>query len=63
MNDAPYLQNKMLGPEVTATMTAISSAVRSIFPREKPIGVQILAGGNCEALAVAKGNDYSLNVI
>ena len=60
MNDAPYVQSKMLGPEVTATMTAISSAVRSIFPQDKPVGIQILAGGNCEALAVAKGNKCSL---
>ena len=45
----------MLGPEVIATMTAVSSAVRSIFPREKPVGIQILAGANCAALAVAKG--------
>ena len=60
MNDTPYLKSKMLGSEVTATMTAVSSAVRSIFPREKPIGIQILAGGNCEALAVAKGKIISL---
>lgn len=56
MNDAPYLKTHMLGPEVIATMTAVSSAVRSIFPREKPVGIQILAGANCEALAVAKAS-------
>ena len=56
MNDTPYVKSAMLGPEVIATMTAVSSAVRSIFPQQKPVGVQILAGGNCEALAVAKGN-------
>ena len=55
MNDTPYLKSHMLGPEVIATMTAVSSAVRSIFPREKPVGIQILAGANCAALAVAKG--------
>ena len=60
MNDTPYLKSKMFGSEVTATMTAVSSVVRSIFPREKPIGIQILAGGNCEALAVAKGKNISL---
>ena len=57
MNDTPYLKSKMLGSEVTATMTAVSSVVRSIFPRDKPIGIQILAGANCEALAVAKGKN------
>ena len=56
MNDTPYVKSAMLGPEVIATMTAVSSAVRSIFPQQKPVGIQILAGGNCEALAVAKGN-------
>ena len=56
MNDTPYVKSTMLGPEVIATMTAVSSAVRSIFPQQKPVGIQILAGGNCEALAVAKGN-------
>ena len=56
MNDTPYVKSSMLGPEVIATMTAVSSAVRSIFPQQKPVGIQILAGGNCEALAVAKGS-------
>ena len=56
MNDTPYVKSKMLGPEIIAAMTATSSAVRSIFPQEKPVGIQILAGANCEALAVAKGN-------
>ena len=55
MNDAPYVKSERLGPEITAAMTAVSSVVRSIFPEEKPVGIQILAGGNCEALAVAKG--------
>ena len=55
MNDTPYVKSKMLGPEIIAAMTATSSVVRSIFPQEKPVGIQILAGANCEALAVAKG--------
>ena len=58
MNDTPYVKSKMLGPEIVAAMTATSSAVRSIFPQEKPVGIQILAGANFEALAVAKGNKY-----
>ena len=59
MHDAPYIKNKMLGPEITATMATICAEVRSIFPDEKPVGVQILAGGNFEALAVAKGKKYT----
>ena len=60
MNDTPYVKSKMLGPEVIAAMTATSSAVRSILPQEKPVGIQILAGANCEALAVAKGNTIDI---
>ena len=55
MNDTPYVKSNMLGPEIIAAMTSTSAAVRSIFPQEKPVGIQILAGANCEALAVAKG--------
>ena len=58
MNDTPYVKSKMLGPEIVAAMTATSLAVRSIFPQDKPVGIQILAGANCEALAVAKGKKY-----
>ena len=46
MNDTPYVKSKMLGPEIVAAMTATSSAVRAIFPQEKPVGIQILAGAN-----------------
>ena len=55
MNDTPYVKSNILGPEIIAAMTSTSAAVRSIFPQEKPVGIQILAGANCEALAVAKG--------
>ena len=32
MNDTPYVKSAMLGPEVIATMTAVSSAVSSAEP-------------------------------
>jgi len=50
MHDVPYL-NRRVGPEIVAAMTAIGTAVRAAVTL--PIGVQILAGANCEALAVA----------
>lgn len=50
MHDRPYLR-QAVGPEIVAAMAAILDAIRSEV--EKPIGVQILAGANREALAVA----------
>jgi hypothetical protein len=51
MHDVPYL-NGSVGPEIVASMTAVGVAVREASP--VPLGVQILAGANHEALAVAK---------
>ncbi|MCI0675617.1 MAG: BtpA/SgcQ family protein [Phycisphaerales bacterium] len=51
MHDAPYLRRDV-GPEITAAMTMIGCAVREQMS-ERPLGVQILAGANCAALAVA----------
>jgi uncharacterized protein len=51
MHDRPYLKRRV-GPEVTAMMTVIGQAVKS--ETSLPCGVQILAGANEEALAVAK---------
>jgi membrane complex biogenesis BtpA family protein len=50
MHDRPYL-NRAVGPEITAAMTAIGREVRREVAL--PLGVQILAGANREALAVA----------
>lgn len=50
MHDVPYLKGAV-GPEVTATMTRIALAVREAFAG--PVGIQILAAANREALAVA----------
>ncbi|XP_069595398.1 uncharacterized protein F13E9.13, mitochondrial-like isoform X2 [Ranitomeya imitator] len=50
MNDVPYTLR--IGPEVTASMAAVCAAVRQTCPR-LPLGVQVLACGNQQALAVA----------
>lgn len=50
MHDLPYL-NGDVGPEIVAAMTAVGSAIRPLT--DLPLGVQILAAANREALAVA----------
>jgi membrane complex biogenesis BtpA family protein len=50
MHDTPY-ERGQVGPEITAAMTAIACTVRSVI--ELPLGLQILAGANIEAMAVA----------
>ncbi len=51
MHDAPYL-NRRVGPEIVASMTAVGRAIRTACP-DLTLGVQILAGANRAALAVA----------
>jgi uncharacterized protein len=50
MHDRPYLK-RAVGPEVVSAMTAAALAVRGAVPL--PLGIQVLAGANREALAVA----------
>ena len=50
MHDIPYVQQP--GTEVTAAMAVIAREVKRACP-DLPLGVQILAGGNRAALAVA----------
>lgn len=50
MHDVPY-QRGAVGPEIVAAMTRLALAVKAAFGG--PVGVQILAGANLEALAVA----------
>ncbi len=50
MHDRPYLKGTM-GPEIVAAMTAAGSEVRRAV--DLPLGVQVLAGANREAVAVA----------
>jgi membrane complex biogenesis BtpA family protein len=57
MHDRPYLKGGV-GPEITAAMTAVAHEVK----RETglPLGIQVLAGANREALAIAhaSGADF-----
>lgn len=53
MHDRPYVRRSP-GPEIVASMTAASRAVRAEV--DLPIGVQVLAGANREALAVAQAS-------
>ena len=57
MHDVPYLRGAV-GPEIVAAMSVVARAVKS--EAKLPVGVQILAGANAEALAVAHaaGLDY-----
>ena len=50
MHDRPYLK-RTVGPEIVAAMAMIGREVRRAVPL--PLGVQVLAGANREALAVA----------
>lgn len=50
MHDTPYLRREV-GPEVVAGMTVVAEAVREAV--DIPLGIQILAGANRAALAVA----------
>ncbi len=54
MHDVPYLKGQV-GPEVTAAMTIVAKAIRDAV--SLPLGIQILAGANKEALAVARAAD------
>jgi uncharacterized protein len=50
MHDVPYLRGEV-GPEIVAAMTTVSVEVK--HECGLPVGVQILAGANIEAMAVA----------
>jgi len=50
MHDVPYLA-RTVGPEIPAAMAVVGAAVRAAV--EVPLGLQILAGANREAVAVA----------
>src|SRR4026208_2309213 len=49
MHDVPYLKGAV-GPEIVAAMTVIGLEVKSECGL--PVGIQILAGANLEAMAV-----------
>lgn len=52
MHDRPYVHQSH-GPEITSAMTAVAIAVRAAVGESFPLGIQVLSGGNREALAIA----------
>jgi uncharacterized protein len=52
MHDRPYMHGTHT-PETTAIMTRAALAVRGAIPKGMPLGVQVLSGGNREALAIS----------
>ncbi|HKQ76612.1 MAG TPA: BtpA/SgcQ family protein [Blastocatellia bacterium] len=54
MHDTPYLRGSV-GPEIVAAMAVIGHAVKAEC--QLPTGIQILAGANIEAMAVAHAAD------
>ncbi|WP_297089263.1 BtpA/SgcQ family protein [uncultured Draconibacterium sp.] len=50
MHDRPYL-NRTVGPEIVASMTVVAQKIKQEVGL--PLGIQILAGANKQALAVA----------
>lgn len=53
MHDAPYLKGDSVGPEISCWMTRIGRAVRETVGPSVPVGLQMLAGANRQALAAA----------
>jgi uncharacterized protein len=54
MHDLPYL-NRKVGPEIVSTMSVVAYLIRKAFGL--PTGVQVLAGANIDALAIALASD------
>ena len=54
MHDVPYL-NREVGHEITAAMSVIANEIKRDI--DLPCGVQVLAGANKSALAIAKAAD------
>jgi membrane complex biogenesis BtpA family protein len=50
-HDRPYLKGAAIGPEIVAAMSIVGAAIRRATPL--PLGIQVLAGANRAALAVA----------
>lgn len=55
MHDRPYL-NRNVGPEIVSALTAVAVEIRRNL--KCPLGIQILAGANKEALAVAQAAQF-----
>ncbi|KAG1673134.1 hypothetical protein GQR58_015676 [Nymphon striatum] len=53
MHDIPYVTSVNIGPEIVSCMTKVAVEVKKVVPPTIPMGIQILAGANEHALAVA----------
>jgi len=53
MHDIPYVKSSMIGPEIVSTMTRICCDIKRNLSSDIPCGLQVLAGGNNEAMAIA----------
>ncbi|XP_054009445.1 uncharacterized protein F13E9.13, mitochondrial isoform X1 [Hylaeus anthracinus] len=58
MHDVPYVRSKDLSPETVSMMTRVCIEIKRILPENIPCGIQILAGCNREAVAVAKAANF-----
>ncbi|GLV45805.1 uncharacterized protein CBL_02825 [Carabus blaptoides fortunei] len=59
MNDIPYVQANHLKPETTATMSRVCAEIKKqLFDCDIPCGVQVLAGANEEAIAIAQACEF-----
>ncbi len=56
MHDRPYSRGAV-GPEIVACMTRVATEIRRQLSPGMPLGIQILAAANREALAVAQAAD------
>jgi membrane complex biogenesis BtpA family protein len=63
MHDIPYVKSTKFGPEVVASMTSAALEVKKLCRANIPVGIQVLAGGGKEAVAIAKsvGLDFIRN--
>jgi membrane complex biogenesis BtpA family protein len=57
MHDAPYVHAGMdgagHGPEIVSAMTLCAAAVREVVGPKMPVGIQVLSGGNREAIGIS----------
>lgn len=54
MHDTPYVKSDKFGPEIVAGIVAATVDIQKILGYKIPVGIQILACGGREAIAVAK---------
>lgn len=57
MHDIPYLKRNV-GPEINSLMSIVAYEIRKIF-QTQPLGIQILAGANKEAISAAYAADFN----